>query len=98
MDSHGNKRNDELTYPNFESNDELFYVDGNPLYDENHISKTSGSLIVTIKPAYLQGLENKEYTVTALFGPDEVATAKFTVTNAPSSSGKTYYIPKTGVE
>ena len=80
---------DELTY----SKSEGFKVDGKPLSEKNYITK-EGSIIIKLKPEYLETLSLGEHTLTALFADGNSVTVKFYVIE----KSKPYIIPKTGVE
>lgn len=76
---------DEKTFSQFVS----INVDGVDV-PRSEYDAVSGSVVVTLKPAFLEGLSAGEHTLTALFDDADPAEATFTVTDAatPKDSGK----------
>ncbi|MBQ6151263.1 MAG: hypothetical protein IJJ03_06385, partial [Mogibacterium sp.] len=66
--------NDEETFSHFTG----IRVDGRDV-DRSDYTAESGSVIVKLKPAYLETLSTGEHTITALFADGNGASAKFTV-------------------
>ena len=66
--------NDEETFSHFTG----IRVDGRDV-DRSDYTAESGSVIVKLKPAYLETLSTGEHTITALFDDGNGASAKFTV-------------------
>ncbi len=90
---------DKNTFSSFRN----IYVEGNKVerVDENY-EASAGSVIINLKPAYLNNLSMGKYTLTVEFAKGMTATAQFTVTKQSSgggsSSDSSYKLPKTGVE
>ena len=80
---------DELTYSKCIG----FLVDGKPLDPKNYTTE-EGSIIIKLKPSYLETLSVGEHTLTALFEDGNSVTVKFYVRNKIQP----YPIPVTGVE
>jgi len=94
------KTNDGLTYGKFTG----ILVDGKDVDESNYIA-TEGSVVIDLKPAYLETLKTGLHTLTALFSDGNNVTINFeikdkttpTPTPTPTPVPKPP-IPKTGVE
>ena len=80
--------NDSVTFSHFTG----IQVDEKDVDKANYTAE-SGSVIIKLKPAYLETLSVGEHTITAFFNDGNSASAKFTIlakstnTNSPTSSG-----------
>lgn len=80
-------------------------IDDKEVADTNY-DKTAGSVIIDLKPSYLETLSVGNHTITAVFTDEMTATAKFSITekkeeekkDSSSSSTTAYKAPKTGIE
>ena len=84
---------DELTYSKCEG----FMVDDKTLDPENYTTE-KGSIIVKLKPSYLETLSVGEHTLTALFNDGNNVEVKFYIRNKVQPVQPSYPIPLTGVE
>lgn len=80
--------NDSKTYDSFKD----IEIDGKPV-DRNNYDSDPGSVIIKLKPSYLEKLSVGSHTIKAIFVDGE-AEANFTV---KQSSTKRHVMPKTGV-
>lgn len=72
---------------------------------DTNYDKTAGSVIIDLKPSYLEALSVGNHTITAVFTDEMTATAKFSITEKKeeekkdsSSYTNTYKVPVNGVE
>ncbi|MBQ9020973.1 MAG: hypothetical protein IJ113_03010, partial [Eggerthellaceae bacterium] len=77
-------KNDGETFSHFTG----IQVDGKGVASSNYIAE-SGSVVVKLKPAYLETLAVGEHTITALFDDGNSASAKFTVVAKKSAANGT---------
>ena len=85
---------DSVTFSHFTG----IQVDGKDVAADNYTAK-SGSVIVTLKPSFLETLSVGQHTLTAKFNDGNNVTVKFYITEKKKSdTTPTYIIPKTGVE
>ena len=73
--------NDDTTYSHFTG----IQVDGADV-DESNYTAEPGSVVIKLKPAYLETLAAGEHTLTALFDDGNSASAKFTIVAKDSST------------
>ncbi|MBQ9006355.1 MAG: hypothetical protein IJ092_08270 [Atopobiaceae bacterium] len=84
---------DETTFGHFTG----VSVDGQKLKRDVAYTAASGSVVVTLKPGYLETLGTGEHTIAASFDDGDDATATFTVVDASGAGGKGgRRLPQTG--
>ena len=87
----GSNKTADFTFKRSENDSETFshftgiQVDGKDVDKANYTAE-SGSVIVKLKPAYLETLSVGEHTITALFDDGNSASAKFTIAASESRS------------
>lgn len=84
--------NDQVSFNNFKG----IKVDGKDVDPTNYIYE-KGSVIVKLKPSYLETLSLNNHTITAIF-TDGQSSASFKIVDQSKAETRTYVIPRTGID
>lgn len=87
-----NNKDDTKTFGNFVG----IKVDGKDVNEKDYTA-VEGSVVINLKPSYLETLSVGKHTLTAIF-EDGQSKSTFTIVEKSTPQSRTYVTPKTGVE